>query len=94
MEDLGFSSHRYTIRDLVADLEKLEQVQFILKVIFAFVISITMFLCFFSLSASMGANLYTQAKEIGVMRAIGVSKFYILRSYVYEAFILVVSSAF
>lgn len=42
----------------------------------------------------MGANLYTQAKEIGVMRAIGVSKFYIIRSYVYEAFILVVSSAF
>ncbi len=53
-----------------------------------------MFLCFFSLSASMGANLYTQTKEIGVMRAIGVSKFYIIRSYVYEAFILVVSSAF
>ena len=53
-----------------------------------------MFLCFFSLSASMGANLYIQAKEIGVMRAIGVNKFYITRVFVYEAFILVFSSAF
>jgi ABC-type antimicrobial peptide transport system permease subunit len=42
----------------------------------------------------MGANLYTQAKEIGIMRAIGVSNSYIIRIYVYEAFILVISSAF
>lgn len=94
MELQGFNSNLYQIRDVVEDLENLEKVQFILKVIFSFIISITMFLCFFSLSASMSANLYTQAKEIGVMRAIGVSKFYIIRIYVYEAFILVVSSAF
>ena len=94
MELQGFNSNLYSIRDVVEDLENLEKVQFILKVIFSFIISITMFLCFFSLSASMGANLYTQAKEIGVMRAIGVSKFYIIRIYVYEAFILVASSAF
>jgi ABC-type antimicrobial peptide transport system permease subunit len=93
-EDEGYPDHRYRFRDVIAELEDLENVQFILKVIFAFIIAITMFLCFFSLSASMGANLYTQAKEIGVMRAIGVSKFYIVRIYVYEAFILVFSSAF
>jgi len=42
--------------------------------IFNVIIAITMFLCFFSLSSSMTANLYEQSKEIGVMRAIGMKK--------------------
>jgi len=79
MESQGQPHHHYHIIDVMADLENLEQVQFLLKVIFAFIIAITMFLCFFSLSASMGANLFIQAKEIGVMRAIGVSKSFIIR---------------
>jgi ABC-type antimicrobial peptide transport system permease subunit len=74
LEESGFLSQDYHIRDIVEDFENLDQVQAILKVIFSFVISITMFLCFFSLSASMSANLYQQSKEIGVMRAIGISK--------------------
>jgi ABC-type antimicrobial peptide transport system permease subunit len=93
LEVSGFSVWDYRIRDIVEDFENLDQVQAILKVIFSFVISITMFLCFFSLSASMSANLYQQSKEIGVMRAIGISKAQVLRIFVYEAFILVFSSA-
>ena len=60
MLDLGFYRYGndYKIMDLVEDFENLDQVQAILKVIFSFVIFITMFLCFFSLSASMSANLY------------------------------------
>ena len=61
--------------------------------IFSFVIPITMFLCFFSLTASMSANLYEQSKEIGVLRAIGFRSNQIIRLVVYEAFILVISSS-
>jgi len=56
------------------------------------IISITMFLCFFSLAASMSANLYDQTKEIGILRAMGYTKTRIKLLYFYEAFILVVAS--
>jgi len=52
-----------------------------------------MFLCLFALSANMTANIYNQAKEIGVMRAIGLSKCRIRMLYFYEALVLVFSSS-
>lgn len=52
-----------------------------------------MFLCFFSLSSSMSANLFEQCKEIAILRAIGFIEFRVVRIYVYEAFILVTSSS-
>ena len=93
LTDAGFTRHDFSFNDVIKDFENMDQVQFILQVIFSFVISITMFLCFFSLSASMSANLYQQSKEIGIMRAIGMSKSEVLRIFIYEAFILVISSA-
>ena len=53
-----------------------------------------MFICFFSLSSSMSGNLYEQVKEISVMRSIGFTKNIIMKLYIYEAFILVISSSF
>ncbi|CDW84878.1 family protein [Stylonychia lemnae] len=73
--------------------ETFEQVNLILNMIFNVIIAITMFLCFFSLSSSMTANLYEQSKEIGVMRAIGMNKTRIQLLYIYEAFILVMASS-
>ena len=60
---------------------------------FDIIIAITMFLCFFALSANMSANLYEQTKEIGVLRAIGFSKCRIKMLYFYEAMVLVFASA-
>ena len=62
--------------------------------IFNVIIAITMFICFFSLSSSMTGNLYEQVKEISVLRAIGCTQGVIMKIFVYEAFILVVSSSF
>ena len=62
--------------------------------IFNVVIAITMFICFFSLSSSMTGNLYEQVKEISVLRSIGVPKQNIMKLFIYEAFILVLSSSF
>lgn len=44
--------------DINDHTESLADVQVILDIIFNIVIPITMFLCFFSLSSSMSANLY------------------------------------
>jgi len=74
-------------------METLKEVEKILNIIFNVIIAITMFLCFFSLSSSMSANLYEQSKEIGVMRAMGLSKKRVYLLYIYEAFILVLSSS-
>ena len=67
----------------------MEEVQLILDIIFNVIISITMFLCFFSLCSSMSANLMYKTAEIGVLRAIGFTIFRIKLLYFYEAFILV-----
>ena len=64
-----------------------------MNIIFMVIIAITMFLCFFSLSSSMSANLYEQSKEIGIMRATGFTKKRVYLLYIYEAFILVLSSS-
>ena len=64
----------------------------LLDLIFTVTIAIMMFLCFFSLTASMTANLYDQSKEIGVLRSIGLTKNRIRLLFFYEATILVFSA--
>ena len=64
----------------------------IITAIFDVIIIITMCLCFFSLCSSMSANLFDQTKEIGVLRAIGFSKYKMKKLYFYEAFVLVMAS--
>ena len=68
------------------------QVKGILDKVFYGLISVTMFLCFFSLCASMTANLYEQKKEVGVLRAMGFTKYRVRMLYFYEALIMVLSS--
>ena len=76
----------YKEQEKTADIDK------ILTKVFVSVIAITMFLCFFSLSASMSTNLYEQKKEIGVLRSMGFTKYRIKALYFYEALLLVFSS--
>lgn len=73
--------------------KKNNQIAKLLELVFSIVIAIMMFLCFFSLSASMSANLYDQTKEIGILRSIGFTKGNIRLIYFYEAFILVMTSS-
>ena len=69
-----------------------ERITTILDKVFLTLIGITMFLSFFSLSASMSSNLYEQKKEIGVLRAMGFTKYRIRMLFFYEATILVFAS--
>eukprot|EP00762_Andalucia_godoyi_P001611 ANDGO_00311.mRNA.1 hypothetical protein DICPUDRAFT_56279 len=66
----------------------------ILQIFFSFTILIAMTMCFFSLTSSMFTNIYEQSKEIGVLRAIGTKRHFVIRLYVYEAFVLVVAASF
>lgn len=69
-----------------------KKIKRILDKVFYGLIGVTMFLCYFSLSASMSANLYEQKKEVGVLRAIGFTKYRVRMLYFYEALILVFTS--
>ncbi|CDW77763.1 family protein [Stylonychia lemnae] len=80
----------YNYNDGVENVQRMET---ILNMIFNVIIAITMFLCFFSLSSSMTANLFEQSKEIGIMRAMGLTKVRIILLYIYEAFVLVMASS-
>ena len=68
------------------DLVKLKE---LLTMTFDGCIFVVMFMSFFSLSASMSANLYGQTKEIGILRSIGLTNWQVSRIYFYEAIIVV-----
>ena len=74
------------------ETKAMDSVKDIVDVTFSMTIAIMMFLCFFSLTTSMSANLYDQSKEIGILRAIGVTKGRIRLLFFYEALILVIAS--
>lgn len=74
------------------DTTTTEKITHVLNIVFNVIITLTMFLCFFALSANMSANLYQQTKEIGVLRSIGVTSNRIKLLYFYEAMVLVLSS--
>ena len=70
----------------------METVINIIDVTFSMAIAIMMFLCFFSLTTTMSANLYDQSREIGILRAVGVTKGRIRLLFFYEALVLVIAS--
>ena len=63
-----------------------------LDLIFSANTYMALFLCLFSLIASMSTNIVEQTKEIGILRSLGLTKFEINKVYVYEALVLILSS--
>ena len=64
-----------------------------LDLIFSANTYMALFLCLFSLIASMSTNIVEQTKEIGILRSLGLTKFEINKVYVYEALVLILSSS-
>jgi len=91
MEDAAVGIGR--IWDYERDIEPLVIPTTILRYIFSLTTLIAMFICFFSLTSSMFTNVYEQVKEIGVLRALGVTQGRMKRVYIYEAFVLVLTSS-
>ena len=74
------------------DTETTSKITHILNIVFNVITALTMFMCFFALSANMSANLWNQSKEIGVLRSMGFTSWRIKILYFYEATVLVLSS--
>ena len=64
----------------------------LLNLIFAVLALVAMILCFFSLFASMAANISEQKHEMGVLRSIGISRYGLLRVYAHEAYAITTSA--
>ena len=70
----------------------MSQTMNLLNMLFSLIIVIMMSLSFFSLISSTTANLFDQSKEIGVLRAIGLTKNRIRLLFFYETSILVMAA--
>ncbi|KPI90454.1 hypothetical protein ABL78_0384 [Leptomonas seymouri] len=84
----------YQVSNLASAFDDLETVDTIFTVFFMVTQVVMMLVCFFSLMSSMTANVLDSSKEIGVLLCLGMSHMQVYRVYVWEAFILVVSSGF
>ena len=65
----------------------------VINLIFSIITIVVMILCFFSLVSTMSGNVLHSAREIGVLRAVGMTKRELTMLYVYEAFVLIFSSS-
>lgn len=74
-------------------IEPIQTATEIMTYFFYFVAVLAMLVAAFSLVSSMFTNIHEQSKEIGVMRAIGVTKSMMFRVYAYEGFVVVMSSS-
>ena len=85
-----YSLHIYDYR---SSLEIIGEIDIAMQFFFGFTVIMAMAISFFSLVSSMYTNVYEQAKEIGVLRAIGMPFGWMQRVYVFEAFTLVFSAS-
>jgi ABC-type antimicrobial peptide transport system permease subunit len=81
------------IYDLSGSSNPIQKADVLLTAFFGFTTAVAMLIASFSLVSSMYTNIYEQTKEIGVVRAIGMRQSWLKRIYMYEAFILVLSSS-
>ncbi|KAL0491062.1 hypothetical protein AKO1_009747 [Acrasis kona] len=81
------------MRDIEDELRPLGIASQVMDFFFLFTTCVAMAICFFSLVSSMYSNVNEQAKEIGILRAIGTKKFTVVRIFVYESFVLILSAS-
>eukprot|EP01118_Nematostelium_gracile_P005989 TRINITY_DN1916_c0_g1_i1.p1 TRINITY_DN1916_c0_g1~~TRINITY_DN1916_c0_g1_i1.p1 ORF type:complete len:581 (-),score=131.11 TRINITY_DN1916_c0_g1_i1:40-1782(-) len=93
LEQIISSEGKVYIWDYRDQLEPIQKATLILSYFFNFTTLVALIVCWFSLNSSMFANVYQQTKEISILRAMGITKFWMYRIYVYEALVLVLSAS-
>jgi len=73
--------------------DALEKADYAITAFFIFTTVMAMTICLFSLMSSMYTNVRENAKETGILRAIGVPRGWIFRLAIYEAFVIVFASS-
>lgn len=82
-----------SVRDLRNELNTLQVATQVMSFFLIFSMGVAMFLCFFSLVSAMASNIREQTKECGVLRAVGVKRFTMIRIFIEEAFVLVCTAS-
>ncbi|KAJ3012063.1 hypothetical protein HKX48_006512 [Thoreauomyces humboldtii] len=77
-----------SLDSLDEELDSIESSRKLLSTIFNLATVLVMLITLFSLNGCMYTNITEQGKELGVLRALGVTKWGIFRIYTYEAFVL------
>lgn len=90
---LATRSGGWEVHNIEEDLDDLSITQTVLNFLFTTMSIVALFLCFFSLVASMVTNIREQTKEAGVLRALGLGNYKLIRLFVYEAYALVLASS-
>jgi ABC-type antimicrobial peptide transport system permease subunit len=81
-----------TFRDAEASVAKMTSTTLVIFGFFGFATVMAMTISFFALVSSTYVTVMEQRREIGVLRAVGISKWRLLRCYIYEALIVVLSA--
>ena len=82
-----------TMWSLQDDISSILQTMAIIDFFFVSITLVGLLLCFFSLVASMVSNIHEQSQDIAIIRSMGLTRRSVTLVYVFEAFVLVVSSA-
>eukprot|EP01129_Flabellula_baltica_P004751 TRINITY_DN1678_c0_g1_i1.p1 TRINITY_DN1678_c0_g1~~TRINITY_DN1678_c0_g1_i1.p1 ORF type:complete len:1048 (-),score=207.61 TRINITY_DN1678_c0_g1_i1:23-3166(-) len=85
--------HEFTMWDYRDEIAPFNTATVAMTYFFTFTTFVAMLISFFSLLSSMYTNVFEQTKEIGILRALGLPKFWMVRIYVEEAFVLVLASS-
>ncbi|KAJ3281845.1 hypothetical protein HK104_011247 [Borealophlyctis nickersoniae] len=91
VNDLGDAiagTYKASVTSLDDELDGIRSSRNLLNTIFNLATILVVLITLFSLNGCMYTNITEQAKELGVMRALGVSRWAIFRIYSYEAFVL------
>ncbi|AIN97668.1 hypothetical protein LPMP_201740 [Leishmania panamensis] len=87
--EMGRTATVRNIRDVTSNVASAAN---LLNLFFIITQIMIMLICFFSLMSSMTSNVFDSSKEVGVLLCLGMSHFQVYRVYIWEAFVLVVSS--
>jgi len=93
IKDLISSKDYISLKDMEDDLSPITIAIEAINYFFLLTAAVAMFICFFSLISGQYTNIQEQTKEIAVLRAIGCRRFLIVRLFIYEAFVLVLSAS-
>lgn len=82
-----------SVSDVYSQNANLDTASTVVNFFFLFTEIVAMIICFFALSSSMSTNILNQAKEIGILRCLGMHRFPMYRLFIWESFVLVAAAS-
>ena len=86
-----FMSHLF-LQDTRSAIKRLASTTQVIFGFFAFATALSMLISFFALVSSTYVSILEQVRELGILRAVGLGRWPLLRAYAYEALVVVLSA--